>query len=54
MPTIETRVTGLYFDTGDRIGLTVEMDGSGPYVENRMMTYNGSTFTSPGFCGTTT
>lgn len=49
MPTIETRVTGLYFDAGDRIGLTVMMDGSGPYVENRMMTYNGSTFTSPGF-----
>lgn len=54
MPTIETRVTGLYFDAGDRIGLTVMMDGSGPYVENRMMTYNGSTFTSPGFLGTTT
>lgn len=49
VPSIQTRVTGLYFDTGDRIGLTVEMDGSGPYVENRMMTYNGSTFTSPGF-----
>lgn len=49
VPSIQTRVTGLYFDAGDRIGLTVMMDGSGPYVENRMMTYNGSTFTSPGF-----
>lgn len=47
-PTIRTRVSGLYFETGDRIGLSV-VRSSGPYVENRMMTYNGSTFTSPGF-----
>ena len=41
MPTIETRVTGLYFDAGDRTGQTAMMDGSGPYVENRMVTYTG-------------
>lgn len=46
IPTI-TRVTGLHFDTGDQIGLTITK-GSGNYVENHMMTYSGSTFTSSG------
>lgn len=43
-----TRVTGLHFDAGDRIGLTV-VRASGTYAENRMMTYDGSLFTSAGF-----
>lgn len=46
-PTIKTRVTGLHFDTGDRIGLTITK-ASGPFVQNRMMTYDGSSFTSQG------
>lgn len=46
IPTI-TRVTGLHFDTGDRIGLTITKE-SGTYVENHMMTYAGSTFTASG------
>lgn len=43
-----TRVTGLHFDAGDRIGLTVVCP-SGTYAENRMMTYDGAFFTAAGF-----
>lgn len=46
-PTIKTRVTGLHFDTGDRIGLTI-VRSSGVFERNRLMTYDGSAFTSPG------
>lgn len=46
-PTIETRVAGLYFETGDRIGLTV-VRASGNFVVNRAMTYDGSAFAAPG------
>lgn len=46
-PTIETRVTGLYFDEGDRIGLSV-VRAAGNFVVNRPMTYDGSAFTAPG------
>lgn len=47
LPSIATRVTGVHFDAGDQIGLTI-MKGSTPYVENRMMTYDGSAFTAEG------
>lgn len=47
MPTIKTRVTELHFDTGDCIGLTITK-GSGDYVSNHPMTYDGSAFTSSG------
>lgn len=43
-----TRVTGLHFDAGDRIGLTV-VRASGTYAENQPMTYDGSFFTAAGF-----
>lgn len=46
-PAIRTRVTGLHFDTGDRIGLTIEKGGA-PYVENALMTYNGTAFEASG------
>lgn len=46
-PTIKTRVTELHFDTGDCIGLTITK-GSGDYVSNHPMTYDGSAFTSSG------
>lgn len=46
-PAIKTRVTGLHFDTGDQIGLTITK-GSGNYVENHPMTYQGSTFSGSG------
>ena len=46
-PAIRTRVTGLHFDTGDRIGLTISK-GSAPYVENVPMTYDGTAFTASG------
>ena len=46
-PSIKTRVTGLHFDTGDCIGLTVTKNGS-DYVRNRQMTYDGSAFTASG------
>ena len=46
-PTIQTRVTGLHFDTGDRIGLTISK-GSAPYAENVPMTYDGTAFTASG------
>lgn len=47
VPTIETRVTGLHFDTGDRIGLTIVRE-TGTYVDNREMTYDGTTFAADG------
>lgn len=46
-PSIKTRVTGLHFDTGDCIGLTVTKNGS-DYVRNRQMTYDGSAFAASG------
>lgn len=46
-PAIRTRVTGLHFDTGDRIGLTISK-GSAPYAENVPMTYDGMAFTASG------
>ena len=47
VPAIRTRVTGLHFDTGDRIGLTISK-GSAPYAENVPMTYDGTAFTASG------
>ncbi len=46
-PTIKTRVTGLHFDNGDQIGLTI-LKGSEPYAENRLLTYDGSAFSGSG------
>ena len=46
-PAIRTRVTGLHFDTGDRIGLSISK-GSAPYAENVPMTYDGTAFTASG------
>lgn len=46
-PTLQTRVSGLYFETGDRIGLTI-LKGADPYVQNYPMTYDGSLFSDPG------
>lgn len=46
-PTIRSRVTGLHFDTGDRIGLTITR-GSENYVQNVLMTYDGTAFTAAG------
>lgn len=46
-PTILTRVTGLHFDAGDRIGLTI-LKGSEKYAGNVPMTYDGSAFTAAG------
>lgn len=46
-PAIRTGVTGLHFDTGDRIGLTISK-GSAPYAENVPMTYDGTAFTASG------
>lgn len=46
-PVIKTRVTGLHFDAGDQIGLTITRS-SGNYVENHPMTYQGSTFAASG------
>lgn len=42
-PSILTRVSGLYFEKGDCIGLTI-VRSSGSYIENCMMTYQGSSF----------
>lgn len=41
-----TRVTGLNFDMGDRIGLTVERAG-GRYADNALLTYDGAVFSAP-------
>ena len=46
-PAIRTRVTGLHFDPGDRIGVTISK-GSAPYAENVPMTYDGTAFTASG------
>lgn len=46
-PTIRSRVTGLHFDTGDRIGLTIDK-GAENYVQNVLMTYDGTAFTAAG------
>lgn len=46
-PTIKTRVTGLHFDSGDRVGLTI-LKGSETYVANHPMTYEGSAFSGSG------
>lgn len=43
MPSIRTRVTGLHFDVGDQIGLTVTRT-AGIYADNCLMTYNGTFF----------
>lgn len=51
-PTIQTRVTGLHFDTGDRIGLSIAK-GSETYVQNVLMTYDGTAFTARICCGIT-
>lgn len=47
VPTIETRVSGLHFETGDRIGLTIVRE-TGTYVDNRAMTYDGTAFAADG------
>lgn len=46
-PNVQTRVSGLYFEPGDRIGLTIRK-GSETYVLNRPMTYDGSVFADDG------
>lgn len=43
VPNMQTRVSGLYFESGDRIGLTIRK-GSEPYVQNHPMTYDGAVF----------
>lgn len=40
VPTIKTRVSGLHFDDGDQIGLTI-LKGEQSYAENHPMTYEG-------------
>ena len=47
VPTIKTRVSGLHFDNGDQIGLTI-LQGEQPYAENHPMTYEGSAFSGSG------
>lgn len=46
-PAIQTRVTGMYFDVGDRIGLTITRS-SDVFAQNVPMTYDGSAFTGDG------
>ncbi len=46
-PTIVTRVNGLFFENGDKIGLTIK-HSAGTYVDNTPMTYNGTNFTAAG------
>ena len=43
VPNMQTRVSGLYFESGDRIGLSI-WKGSEPYVQNHPMTYDGAVF----------
>lgn len=43
VPTLETRVSALDFDKGDRIGLSI-VRGTEPYAENAAMTYDGAVF----------
>ncbi|MBE6182463.1 MAG: hypothetical protein E7148_07200 [Rikenellaceae bacterium] len=47
VPAISTRVTGTNFDNGDQIGLNVTL-ASETYLENRRLTYNGTTFSDEG------
>ena len=47
-----TRVDGVNFTEGDRIGVTVSL-ASGDYAANRLMTYDGLFFSAAGRCGTT-
>ena len=42
-PNMQTRVSGLWFEPGDRIGLTIRK-GSETYVQNYPMTYDGAVF----------
>ena len=42
-PNMQTRVSGLWFEPGDRIGLTIQK-GAETYVRNHPMTYDGSVF----------
>lgn len=46
-PAIRTRVSGLFFEKGDRIGLTV-LKGGESYALNTPLTYDGSLFSDPG------
>ncbi len=46
-PRIETRVSGINFENGDQIGLTVALTGRN-HVANQLLTYNGSTFGASG------
>lgn len=46
-PTIKTRVTGLHFDTGDRVGLSILKEAE-TYAANHPMTYEGSAFSGSG------
>ena len=46
-PTIKTRVTGLHFDSGDQVGLSI-LKGADAYVTNHPMTYEGSAFSGSG------
>lgn len=45
VPDIRTRVTGLHFDEGDCIGLTIT-NGSNVYAENRKLVYDGTAFSA--------
>ena len=47
MPEIETRVTGMYFDAEDCIGLTI-VRGEGVYAENAKLSYDGTAFSASG------
>lgn len=47
VPEIETRVTGMYFDAQDCIGLTI-VRSAGVYVENAKLTYDGNAFSASG------
>ena len=46
-PAIRTRVSGLFFEKGDQIGLTV-LKGGESYALNTPLTYDGSLFSDPG------
>lgn len=45
-PEIGSRVTGLHFDEGDRIGLRI-LRGAEAFAENHEMTYDGAAFAAP-------
>lgn len=47
VPEIETRVTGMYFDAQDCIGLTI-VRSAGVYVENAKLSYDGNAFSASG------